>query len=160
MESADSSDEASNNEIPKAPLGYVVKLLDAALTGYVDKLLGQRYQLGRGHWQVLRTISAYPGLDFARLADSARAFFEEAELRKLVDDLVERGWVVVADGKGALSLTEDGSAGFRAMERTQNGSSAILRRGISAAEYESVLNLMFTMINNIENTDPMDPTIP
>jgi hypothetical protein len=42
------------------PLGYPVRRLDEALDDHVEKLLWQRHQPRRAHWQPLPTVTFGP----------------------------------------------------------------------------------------------------
>lgn len=136
------------------PLGYLVKRLDEALTNYVDRLLGERHQLGRSHWQLLRTVHNQPGMKRSDFADSARIFYDEEKLRTLIDDLTRRGWLLVEDSDlGALlRLTDEGERGFAHMARTQDSSWARLLEGLTEDDYKLVLTRLEQMIANLERS--------
>jgi DNA-binding MarR family transcriptional regulator len=134
------------------PIGYLLKRLDEAIEEYVNDLLGAQYQLGRFHWQLLRSAHLQPGLDRPTFAASATMFYDDQQLTGLIADLVNRDWIRTEGPPGAeeLSLTDAGESGFAAMSRTQQSSWARLRQGITDDEYLSTVLILEKMINNME----------
>lgn len=134
------------------PLGYLVKRLDEALTSYVDRLLGERHQLGRFHWQVLTTVHEQPGIEQGVFAEEARIFYDEERLNELIGDLVGRGWLRVDAQVGTvrLWLTDEGEVGHRQMRRTQEESSTRLMLGLTEEDYITMVTHLDRMIANLE----------
>jgi len=154
--SQDNTTPATARSSTHKPIGYLVKRIDQELDRYVDGLLRARHGVGRGHWQVLRSVSDRPGLNRAEFAEEAKVFYDERQLAELIDALVDKGWIRQEDSAAGtlMSLTAEGERGFDAMRVTQDGTWTTLTQGLTEESYYQVLGHLELMLDNLERADP------
>lgn len=131
----------------QAPVGLVIKQLDAALTAYTDAALA-RHDVTRLDWQTLNVVRDGPAKSFGDVLGTMSVFVDRDELQAIVDALVERG--LVSEDGGLLSLTAHGSASFEAIARTQGEVRATVMRGVSPQEYSALIGTLQRMLANLE----------
>jgi DNA-binding MarR family transcriptional regulator len=125
------------------PIGYWLKEVDRLIEESFGRLLAED-GLTRRHWQVLNTVSTGP----TATADLDRALAPfEPTVAPVLDDLAGRGWV--EDTAGVVELTEAGRAAHASVRDRVLANRQALTRGISDAEYATVVRLLERMAGNL-----------
>jgi DNA-binding MarR family transcriptional regulator len=134
------------------PLGLAAKRLEDGLSVFVDALFERRFGLRRRHWQLLRWTAETPDPRVEAFVASASTFYADAAARRIIDDLVERGWLRrdAADPDPALALTSDGWSGFEDMRAAQEATWSVVLEGLSEADYTATVTAMTAMADNLD----------
>ena len=143
----------SQDTTTQPPIGYWLKHADEVITKHVNQALSDN-GLTRFHWQVLN-ISHESGITTrAQLFETMRTFVDSAELDRIIDDFVQRAWMIRrAHGDQAtteLELTDQGKQGFTTIFNIQREVRQRAIRGITAEEYTTVIDVLKRIVSNLE----------
>jgi DNA-binding MarR family transcriptional regulator len=133
------------------PIGYWLKRADEAITARADKALAG-VGLTRQEWQALNVIRAAGTSPLRHLAQELRSFADEATLEASVGRLVDRGWVSRRSESDAvvLALTDAGAKAYEQALSVQTTVRQQLMRGIAPEEYQMVVRILQTIVENLE----------
>ena len=133
----------------RRPIGYWLKHLDRLIEGHFERTLASE-GLTRRHWQVLNTLRTRPSTR-AEIAEALGPFLvdDPGAERRVVGDLLARGWV--AQGQGdLLELTAAGTRAHAALLERVGATRQLLLRGVSEEEYRAVIDILRRMAENLE----------
>ncbi|MGC9671491.1 MarR family winged helix-turn-helix transcriptional regulator [Planosporangium sp. 12N6] len=135
----------------RRPLGYWIKQIDRAVEANLDRLLSIE-DLGRRSWQVLNTIAQAP-VTLADLDAAVAPFLSDDEptTRPYVDALAARGWVEIRAGE-SFTLTGEGERAYRRVASRVHAARARIVEGLSAQEYETLVDLLERVAANLKVT--------
>ena len=130
------------------PIGYWVKNLDQLIESRLDAVL-YRHDLNRRKWQALNVVDAArtSQTDIARELQPFLETPEEAE--RLVDELLEGGWVSASDG--VLQPTQIGRERMNLAAHDVTAERQRISEGISASDYETTVRTLSIMCRNLES---------
>ena len=128
------------------PIGYVLKALDTALTAYTDRAL-EPHQLTRLHWQALNTVQHGNGVTLDQVVEVLGQFADEERLQAVLVELAARQWLQRSEQ--AYALTAAGEEGLRLAAESQAKVRARLCHGLTREDYESVLETLQKMLQNL-----------
>ena len=133
----------------RRPIGYWLKHLDRLIEDTFSRTLTEQ-GLTRRHWQVLNTLVCDPASD-AELTKTLEPFLrdDQAGQAAVVTDLIRRDWVS-RDHDGRLSLTRHGRTAHQRTQEQVQQTRGLMIRGISAAEYTAVIDVLSQMAANLE----------
>jgi hypothetical protein len=135
------------------PIGYWVKHVDGLIEATFDRTLAD-LGLGRCHWQMLHLLALGPRPEAA--LDEALAPFWAAggvpTRAAVLQDLLQRGWVVSDDGRCAL--TPSGESAQHAIAERVQLTRQRTTQGLSAADYANTLRTLERMAANLEASLP------
>lgn len=141
-----------NDQPQKLPIGYWLKKADEALTRAINRALEAR-GLTRFHWQLLNRVAEAGVIMRGNLLEPLLVFVDESQADALIAEYIQKGWLAQRkDGSGEvlLSLTEAGQTAHAELLQVLTGVRRRAMEGIPAAEYETVIRVLETMIRNLE----------
>ena len=136
----------------RRPIGYWLKHLDRLIEGTFERTLASE-GLTRRHWQALNTLRARPSTH-AEIAAALAPFLagDPGAERRVVDDLVARGWVKPGRND-LLELTAEGVGAHAALHERVAATRQALLRGVTEDEYRAVIDVLRRMAENLERVE-------
>jgi DNA-binding MarR family transcriptional regulator len=142
---------AKRDVTEQQPIGYWLKRGDEAITGHVDRVLGEN-GFSRLRWQVLNIVYQAGTITRGGVFDTMQSFIDARQLDEIIDGFVEEGWLV-EHGKGGaaqLALTDAGKAQRETVFKLQSEARRQAMRGITEEEYARVIDVLQRMVKNLE----------
>ncbi|MFF2087143.1 MarR family winged helix-turn-helix transcriptional regulator [Nocardia sp. NPDC058176] len=142
-------------------IGYQVKRLDQLIEATFDRAT-EAAGMSRREWQVLNTIVRAPATT-AELWDALRPFWDDESVtdprargvgqgdHRVVDVLIDRGWIV-RDDRERLVPTTVGAAAHEHAARSVGAIRRQLADGITDTEFAALTETLARMIANLEST--------
>jgi DNA-binding MarR family transcriptional regulator len=146
----------SPDQPARRPIGWWLKEADAQLEQAFDRAFATAGRTRR-EWQVLSTLAESPtpqphGTSIDALVAALAPFASSGDVRGLVDALVARGEVTLADG--TLRLTEGGA---RAHAQLATAVGQVRRRvaaALSTEEYDALIALLTRLVGAVRGEEP------
>jgi DNA-binding MarR family transcriptional regulator len=126
-----------------------LKAADLAITARVDAA-HRADGVSRLEWRVLNTISEATHLSRDHIVAALHMFLDRPTLDGVLSAFRDDGWIV-ADTRGAISLTEAGRQAHARILARQEEVRQQLMRGISADEYGTVLRVLKRIVTNLSD---------
>jgi DNA-binding MarR family transcriptional regulator len=130
----------------KAPIGYWIKQADNLLTNKIDAIQAE-FGLNRTAWQILNSIQENENLNKHALIELMRPFVAVEKINKALADFISNDLITLNDN---VALTEKGQELFKQCLEKQKEFRLITMKDISPEDYQTTLETLQKIVNNIE----------
>ena len=129
--------------------GYWLKRLDGLIEENFERTLAGD-GVTRRQWQALNTLHQRPSTQ-AELAEALQPFLVDDPRadRRVIDELVARGWVRQGEGD-RLELTPAGAGAHAGLLERIQATRQLLVRGVTQEEYRAAIDILRRMAENLE----------
>lgn len=133
----------------RRPIGYWLKRLDGLIEEHFERTLAGD-DVTRRQWQALNTLHQQPATQ-AELAQALQPFLvnDPGADRRVIDELVARGWVRPGEGD-RLELTPAGAGAHAGLLERIQATRQLLVRGVTQEEYRAAIDILRRMAENLE----------
>lgn len=131
----------------KAPIGYWIKQADNLLTNKINAIQAE-FGLNRAAWQILNSIQENENLNKHALIELMRPFVDADKIKETLADFISNDLITLTDN---VALTEKGKELFKQCLEKQKEFRIITINGISPEDYQTTLETLQKIVNNIEN---------
>ena len=131
------------------PLGFWLRRVDGLFESSMDVLLAAE-GVSRRLWQVLNTVARHEPASVVDCNKAMTLFLDESapDSQALLDQLVDRSWLQVSDGRYRLSGT--GRSMLEALESKVAAHRSVMFNGITDAEYRTTVETLARITANLD----------
>jgi DNA-binding MarR family transcriptional regulator len=133
----------------RRPIGYWLKRLDGLIEENFERTLAGD-GVTRRQWQALNTLHQRPATR-AELAEALQPSLvdDSGADRRVIDELVVRGWVRLGEGDRLEPTPAGAGAHAGLLERIQ-ATRQLMVRGVTQEEYLAAIDILRRMAENLE----------
>ncbi|MCU0443769.1 MAG: MarR family winged helix-turn-helix transcriptional regulator [Microscillaceae bacterium] len=131
----------------KVPISYWIKQADNLLTDKINAIQAE-FGLNRTAWQILNSIQENENLTKHTLIELMRPFVDADKIKEALSDFISNDLIILTDD---VVLTEKGKELFKQCLEKQKEFRIITMSGISSEDYQTTLQTLQKIVDNIEN---------
>lgn len=135
----------------KLPIGYWIKKADQALNTGIDSVQSS-FGINRTGWQILNSLSEKREVNKTELLSLLSPFSSESMTEQILAEFQVRHLINVDQDK--IGLTGVGRELHIACAEKQNGFRQLVMQGITEEDYQTTVQTLQKMVENISGVSP------